>query len=404
MTFDRMFCRYRAALCGSTLLMVGLSWPLWVDDPDFPRVPFFSRVPVLPAWVSWLVLVGIVATLAATTVGWRWRLMLRISLPLLSFAILQDQNRFQPWAYQYAVIGLAMATLSKARALRMARWYVLGLYYYSGLSKLDASFCRELGPTFLSAALGPFGLSPGNWPEATRTLACLAMPGFEIAVATLLLFARTRRVGLVGAIAQHLALVFILGPWNLGHSTIVLVWNLALIVEDLILFGKTTIPPEIEADTGLGRVARPAFWLVMLLPAGERLGFCDAWPGHALYASHAERADVSLHEDELDRFPDSIRRRLGPGGSTPWRRLDMTAWSRELRGTPLYPSGRVGNAVAEFLEARFGGLQPVRLVQWGRAPAWDGPRDRDESLGLRAIRRRGDQFLFNAHPTGLGRP
>jgi Methylamine utilisation protein MauE len=401
---DRKFGRYRSALCGSTLLMVTLSWPLWVDDADFPRVPFLAGLPVFPPWVSWLVLAGIVGTLAMATAGRLWRLMIRISLALLVFAILQDQNRFQPWAYQYAIIGLAMAFLSKARALRLARWYVLGLSFYSGLSKLDASFCRELGPTFLSAALGRFGLSTTNWPESSRTLASLAMPAFEIVVAFLLLFRSTRRIGLVGAIAQHSALVLVLGPWNLGHSTIVLVWNMALIVQDVLLFGPTEIPPEIEPKTTVGLIVELIFWSAMILPIGERLGLCDAWPGHALYASHAERSEVYVHEDDLDRFPDEIRRRLLPtDGVTPWRRLDLTGWSREVRGTPPYPSGRVGNAMAEFLESRFGGPQPARLVQWSRARAWDGHRDRDESLGIRAIQQRGDRFLLNAHTARVAR-
>jgi hypothetical protein len=401
---DRRFARYRAALCGSTLLMVGLSWPLWVDDPDFPRVPFVRGLPEGPPWVSWLVFAGIVATLGLAMVGLRWRLMLRINLPLLAFAILEDQNRFQPWAYQFALIGLAMACMSRGRALWMARWYAFGLYFYSGLSKLDASFCRELGPAFLSAGLVPFGIDPGRWSESARTLACLCMPAFEIAVAWLLVFRSTRRFGLVGAIAQHSALVGILGPWGLGHSTIVLVWNISLIIEDVILFGRSTIPIDLESETTLGRVARVAFWVAMILPAGERLGFCDAWPGHALYASHAERSDVFVHEADLDRFPEAIRRRLGPSGATPWRRLDLTGWSRDVRGTPMYPSGRVGNAVAEFLEVRYSGSQPSRLVQWGRARAWDGDRERDESLGLAAIRRRAGRFFLNARPNPSSHP
>ena len=400
---DRTFASYRAVLCGSTLLMVGLSWPLWVDDPDFPRVPFVRDLPELPRSVSWLVLFGIQATLASATIGVRWRLMVAISLPLLTFAIVSDQDRFQPWAYQYGLVGLAMACCSRDLALRLARWYVFGLYFYSGLSKVDASFCRELGPTFLSAALGPFGIDPGRWPGSVRTEACLAMPGFEIAVAWLLAFPRTRRIGLVAAVVQHSALIGILGPWGLGHSPIVLIWNGSLIAGDLILFGRSTLPTGFD-EPKLGRFASGVFWAAMILPIGERVGLCDAWPGHALYASHVERADVFVHEDDLDRFPDAVRRRLGPAGVTSWRRLDLTGWSRDIRGTPIYPSGRVGNAVAEFLEVRYAGIQPVRLVQRGRARAWDDARDRDESLGLAAIRKRGDRFLLNARPSPPLRP
>jgi hypothetical protein len=395
---DRIFTHYRAALCGSTWLMVAMSWPLWVDDLELPRVPFFAIFPRLPGWVSGVVLAGILISLALATLGQFGRLVVGVSLVFLAVSVVQDQNRFQPWVYQYLVIGLALACVSKRRALGMARWYTIGLYVYSGLSKLDVSFCRELGPTFLSAAVGPLGVSTEKWPEIARTLAVLVMPGFEIGVAGLLAFARTRRLGLLGSVVQHLSLVAILGPWNLGHSAVVLVWNLAQVVENLVLFGPTEIPVDPEPDSKLGPLARLIFWVAMLLPVGERLGFCDAWPAHALYASHAERSDIYIHEDEIDRFPEPIRKRLGPANITPWRRLDLTGWSRDVRGTPPYPSGRVGNAVAEFLETRYGGLQPVRLVQWGRASVRDARRDRDESLSLKAIRRRGDRFLFNAHP------
>ena len=394
----RRLTLYRATLCGATLVMTGLSWPLWVGGGEIPRVPFFAGIPSPPGWCSALIFGGFLATLGLAAAGWRWRAMLRVGLLLLGYAILQDQNRFQPWAYQFAVIALAMAWTTPARSLRLARWYVCGLYLYSGLSKLDVSFCGELGPTFLSTAFAPIGLDPSAWPGSARTLACLAMPAFEVTVALLLLSARGRWVGLAGAVGQHVALLAILGPWGLGHSTIVLIWNLAMIVEDILLFGGPPIPDVGGPATWPSRAAESLVWVSLVMPAGERLGLCDPWPAHALYASHAERPEVFLHEDDLDRYPPSIRGRLAPAESTPWRRLDLTGWSRDLRGTPLYPSLRVGNAIAESLEARYGGLQPVRLVSNGAARMWDGVRLRDESLGIRAIRRRGDQFLLNSHP------
>jgi hypothetical protein len=395
---DRILARYRAALCGSTGLMVAISWPLWVDDPNFPRVPFFASFPSLPGWVSVVLLAGVLISLTLATIGWGGRLVIGVSLGFLAVSVFQDQNRFHPWVYQYLVVGLALVCVSPGRALRMARCFTIGLYVYSGLSKLDASFCLELGPTFLGAATRPLGLSIENWPEGARSLAVLSMPGFEIGLAALLSFSRTRCWGLFGSLVLHGALIGILGPWNLGHSLIVLAWNLALVVENLALFGWNEILNDSRADFKFARPAWVLFGLAMTLPAFERLGFCDAWPAHAVYASHAERFDIFIHEDDLDRFPETIRKRIGPANATPWRRLDLTAWSRDVRGTPTYPSARVGNAVAEFLEMRYGGLQPVRLVQWGRAALLDARRERDESFGLKAIRRRGDRFFLNAHP------
>ncbi len=401
-TPERPFAPYRSALCGSTLLMIGLSWPLWVDGFDWPRVPFLAGWPQFPRWVSWATPGGIVGALGMASLGRAWRPMIGLGLLLLAFAILGDQDRLQPWAYQFLVIGPALACLSRARALRVARCYVISLYVYSGLSKLDASFVAELGPTFLAAGLGPFGISPAGWTATARTLAILAMPASEISVGVRLAIPATRRIGLVGSVGLHSTLILILGPWGLGHSAIVLAWNGSLILENLILFGPNVAPSEVEADTVFGPLAWAVFAAALVLPAGERSGLCDAWPAHALYASHCERADVSLHEDELDRFPESIRRRLDPEGIGPWRRLDLTGWSRDVRGTPVYPSARIGLAVGEFLESRYASVRPVRVVRLGRASLLEGRRTRDEAVGLKAIRALAGQFLLNAHPAGIG--
>src|SRR5206468_9424181 len=53
----------RAILSGATLVMIGLSWPLWIDLADFPAVPFVGWFPNYPRGGSWLGLGSIVAGL-----------------------------------------------------------------------------------------------------------------------------------------------------------------------------------------------------------------------------------------------------------------------------------------------------------------------------------------------------
>jgi hypothetical protein len=136
----------------------------------------------------------------------------------------------------------------------------------------------------------------------------------------------------------------------------------------------------------------------VVLPLGERRGHCDAWPGHALYASHVERTEVFLHEDDVETYPLELRRHLGAAATGPWRRLDLTGWSRAARGVPVYPQARACNGLAEALAARYGDRLLIRVVQWGRADRWTGERTRVDLLGLEAIRRQGDRYRLNAHP------
>jgi hypothetical protein len=42
---SRISTRVRVVLGSATLVMLGLSWPLWVEPSDLPRVPFLMSFP-----------------------------------------------------------------------------------------------------------------------------------------------------------------------------------------------------------------------------------------------------------------------------------------------------------------------------------------------------------------------
>ena len=346
----------------------------------------------MPPWLETALFVLLMASVAAGTVrrGW-WGL----SVALLVVMIVQDQHRFQPWAYLFGMAALAVATTTKARAAGLCRLYLVALYFHSGLSKLDASFCLELGPAFLETAARPFGMHPASWPGWARTAAVLAMPAAEVAIAAGLVFRRSRGFARAGAIGLHVSLIGVLGPWGIDQSAIVLVWNAALIVEVSILFAA-----EMGEESGAPRRFEPAtamiFALAAIVPFGERRGLCDAWPAFAYYASHVDRLEVEVSADDLDALPATLRRTAT--GEGPWRRVDLTAWSRAVRGVPVYPQARACLGLAEALAMREGGKGRVRVLWESRADRTTGRRERSVAVGLRAIRALGDRCRLNAHP------
>jgi hypothetical protein len=387
----------------ATLGMMLLSWPLWVEQGGFPRVPFLSGIPRTSTAVSFFLFGMALLSFGACGLVRRPQPWFAASLAPLTILIVQDQHRLQPWVYQYAFTGLLLTTLRPRTGLRYARWWMVSLYFYSGLSKLDRSFCDELGTVFLATILQVLRIEPSAVPEHLRWMLILVMPVFELVVAIALMVPRTRWLGVVGASAIHLTLIVILGPFGLDHSTIVLVWNAAMLVEVWIAFGPESTESS-EASTSkwtawLQYAIKGLFWVSVLLALGERWGFLDAWPAHALYASHIERLDVFLHDSELDAYPEAVRRHLTPMEDSPWHRLNLTSWSREVRGTPVYPQTRACLGLAEALAARYGVRGLVRVVLFGPADRWTGRRTSRERIGLAAIRHEGDRFFLNAHPT-----
>jgi hypothetical protein len=405
---DRAGARLRRIAAAATAGMLLLSWPLWLDGGEVPRVPFLSLAGKTdwPPAVSWVLFAGLVGATALAGAARTWRPWFAASVGLFVVLVLRDQHRFQPWVYQYAMTLLLLAALPGGEGLRYVRWWFVALYAHSGLSKLDVSFRDELGQVFLRAAIGPLGFDPRGWPPAWRSAAVLAMPAAELGVAVMLAVPGLRAVGRVGAAVLHLLLILILGPLGLGHSTIVLVWNAAMLAEVWVAFGAG---PEGEREghpwhAWLVVPVKLVFWAGVLLPFGERWGCWDAWPSHALYASHVGRVSVWLHESELPEYPAGVRGHVASGqGDGPWRRLDLTGWCRGERGTPVYPQVRACLGLAEGLAARYGGRGLVRVVVFGPADRWTGSRRSAEAVGLDAIRRLGDDYTLNAHPAGTSR-
>jgi hypothetical protein len=401
--------RLRTIVGLSTAAMLVMSWPLWVGAGDIPRVPFVASISQTTGPAAWALFGALLATVLLTALVERWRGWFAVSVALLAAVVLQDQHRFQPWAYQYAMTGFFLAGLPVGTGLRYARGWYVSIYVHSGLSKLDVSFCDELGLLFLAEALRPLGLDAAGWPILARRAAVLVMPLGEIATAWALVWPRLRPVGLAGATVLHLGLIVVLGPTGLGHSAIVLVWNAAMLAGVWVAFAPG---PDLArggpATSGGGWVAavsaaavRLAFWAGVIWPLGERWGVCDAWPAHALYPSHVERLTVDLHGSELGGYPGSIRAHLVPGAEGPWRRVDLTGWSRAVRGTPVYPQNRAGLGLAEGLAARYGGRGLVRVTLFGPADRWTGRRPRTELVGLGEVRRQGDRYRLNAHPAAV---
>ena len=393
----------RAVLGASTLAMIALSWPLWAGRGGaFPRVPFVLGLPEPPWWRASLA----VALAASIALGAVRREALLAGLAPLALLLAGDQHRFQPWIYQYSLMALALGAMPAGRAAGPCRLLLVALYLHSGLSKLDATFAREIGAAFLQRATSPLGLEPPSWPGPMRVAATMAMPLAELLVGLGLLGRRTRPIALAGAVLMHAALIGMLGPWGLDHSAIVVLWNASLMIEGIVLFARTGGRPIPGPAPSTLRAAPvwAAFGLAIALPFLERWGLWDSWPSFALYASHAERAYVWLHEDGLGRYPEAVRRHAeasAPGD--PWHRLDLTAWSRDERGTPPYPQARAAVGVAEALAEFPGGGTPVRVAAWGRASRFSGRRTRAEAVGATAIRRLADGYAINAHPSPRAR-
>ncbi|MDX2039440.1 MAG: hypothetical protein SFX72_22540 [Isosphaeraceae bacterium] len=374
--------------------MVALSFPLWTGSQAFPRVPTFPELPDLEgppavAWFRALALLGSLVTAAAARRGFLRQSASLVGFGLLAWSFVADIERLQPWAQHAALALLASAALPADLALVAVRAGIISIYLYSGASKLDHSFATEIGPLLLGGLLEPLGIDPMRLGWFASRLAVLSMPLGELLVGILLMRRRTRAIGVVGSVIMHATLIAILNPWNLGHSGLVSIWNALLAIEVLVVFGAPwtiaeSLPPLSSIPfRSLGAAALLSVSLIA--PAFEPLGWVDPWPAHALYAGHVGRVRV-LFGDRADDLPEAMRSGIRRVDESTFI-LDLTAWSRSIRGVPVYPGIRANLRLASQVAPILARNGWVRIEVDSRAARLSGRRSRLAFHGLDEIAR-----------------
>ncbi|EDL60935.1 hypothetical protein [Gimesia maris] len=418
------------------LVLLSLTWKLWTPQTLFPQVPLFSRVSELPPAVDWLSFAIMVLTLISLFVlsvasllkkkpedesAPRFQ-MLCGCLFLLSFLleVVFDQHRLQPWAYQFALGLLILTVLKPPRAIPLFRLFVLSIYFYSALSKCDASFVQTLGRQLAEGLFSAVGISTTYWSPQTLSWIAASFPIGEFLIAFGLFFRRTRQVALWAAVGMHLTLMLAIGPLGLNHYKGVLIWNVYFIFQDLILFhtwfqNQTSVEPvgrqaeeQLSPPTysGLERAVQTLIWIALLAPLLEPTGYFDHWPSWGLYASHHDRVVLLIDEEAKWDLPPDLQPFVdSPRPLSRWCRVRVERWSLADLGAPLYPQARfqlgVAIAVGKAVEQDSPGdaSQPrIRLLYESAADRWSGERKIREYNGLSQIEALSQEFLLNATP------
>ncbi len=274
--------------------------------------------------------------------------------------------------------------------------FVIGIYFYSAVSKIDAGFVQTQGPWLwqglqraLQVEVSPWGSRP--------SLGMLVFPLGELLVAGLLCWQRTRRWGVAGSATMHITLLLALGPLGWNQWPGVLLWNLFFLVSVPLLFWK----PGVWSSAGTSRrplgdrLCLTALVGLIVWPALEVVGFCDHWPAWAVYSSRPEVVVIQVQDEQVAQLPLALQPHVGPAEAlSSWRPVSIDQWSFDTRGCPVYPQGRYRLAIARQLEEVSG--VTLRVTEQSTPDRWSGQR---QTLEIENIADECDRrFWFNTQP------
>jgi hypothetical protein len=328
--------------------------------------------PLLSTPIDLVVLGVLLAALGGVALAPRPRWWAAAATGLALILAADDQSRWQPWFFQYVAMLAALAIARDADdTLAAWRAVLVGLYLWSGIQKLNVTFATHLFPWLLEplAAALPAGLH--------RMLASgwMVVPVMEIAVAVGLLVPRLRNAAVVAAIATHLVVLGLLGPFGHGTNVVVWPWNAAMAALSALLFWNAghAAGLHILVPRRLGAHAA-ALVLFGLLPALSFAGRWDAYLSGALYSGNVRAAVLSISDAVVARLPDPARRHVVTNRKGA-RVLDVWEWSMGELAVPSYPEDRVFRAVAREVCRLAGDPADVALVVFGRPGTLTGHRE-----------------------------
>ncbi len=385
------------------LMLLSATWPLWFASGDYPSIPWFRGLLIAPESVDRLLASGVV--LSGLAVAWLtarqwWRdrrdfqtgaagdqaniIASTIWIACLTGSMLLDQHRVQVWAWEFLWLMLFLTLATPRTALSCCRALVIGIYFYSAVSKLDAGFVQTQGPWLWQGLQRAMRVEDSTAWGSSSSPRMLAFPLGELLIAGLLGLPRTRRWGVAGSAVMHLTLLLVLGPLGRDQLPGVLLWNLFFLVSVPQLFwGQRALPGPATEWFGLTHAGtaspqsrrtrmsvvrdalpslsiRDRFCLTAIVglslwPALEGVGLCDHWPAWAVYSSRPEVVVIQISDDQVTQLPLSLQSHVGPAEAlSSWRPISIDQWSFETRRCPTYPQSRYRLAVARHLEETYG--------------------------------------------------
>lgn len=327
-----------------------ISYMLWMGNREFPLVPVWDWLLAIPFWVHFAIFVSSLALMALSVFSPQ-KLFAWIILCLEIFSCLLDQNRWQPWEYQFLFFLFCYASMPTEDMLRKS-WQVIlvSTYFFGGLFKFNPYFIHDTWQYLILI----------KWLHIIPTNEWILRAGYiipliEMLAGFFLLFRVTQRMAAILLIAMHVFILLLLGPTGLDINAVVWPWNIFLAILLFALF----IPPS-QAIFGGEVLYRPAFILLiiawLLMPWFRFGGVWDKYLSSVLYGGGVEQLFICSNNPEALQMTAPFRNEkfsLVPCSSA----IPVYKWGMHEMRTAPYPEQRVFKRIMKSWGKKYGSAQ-----------------------------------------------
>jgi len=329
-----------------------IGWRMWTAYRLFPMAPVFEKSAQLPAVLHLVLFILSLLLIVSIFLFPKYKPLFWGLLAIEILSCLLDQNRLQPWEYQYIFIIFIFIVHPGKPAFTMAAFvFILACtYIYSGAGKLNEGFLQTIWAKMtlhlflkidMHAAMRP-------WPYYSGYVLGL----LEMLAGTGLIFLKTRKIAAGFLIGMHLFVLLLLGPLGLRYNIIVWPWNVGLVLYLYLIFVNKG-PVEIPLKFIFSGWNKLVFICWGILPAFNFVGYWDNYLSSGVYSGKLPRMLICIRDTAackpLRRFSRKDLLNTCNGEAV----IDLQYWAMSETRVAPYPEIRVYKQIQTKLQEQY---------------------------------------------------
>lgn len=324
---------------------------LWAGQRWFPKAPLFDVVQGFIPPYDYINLVVLIALLGVSIYSTK-RFTLILLILFSVYLCIEDQNRLQPWFYNYILI-LFIYLFYKKRVDEPNNYLsvfisiqllVALIYIFSGIQKFNSSFVDD---SFL------WIISPLNNILSDRQIALFskigyAIPYIELFIGVGLLYRPLRFIALPLVILMHVFILLMLGPFGKSYNYVIWPWNFVMILINLLLFAGVKQERFFDLSILFKSISfYIVITLMLIFPIFSLNNKYDSYLSSSLYSANTHNGKLILSDNAYEKLPLYIKHFVttNPNNNV----LSIKYWALTELNVPCVPEYRIFKNIQEYI-------------------------------------------------------
>ena len=273
------------------------SYNLWHTERLFPLIPPFDFLENIPNFIHLALFFLALAGIAFIGFFPRNKFILGITIIVEITSCMLDQNRWQPWEYQYLLTFLFHFFYFKNQKqfVNYFSFLLIVIYLNSGLHKLNGSFLYVVWEKMILIKF--FGLNFNQINNTYIHFAGLLLGLIEVLSAFGCLFFKNKKIFALLLVGMHLFILVLVSPIGVNYNSIILPWNVLMIFLILIVFYNND--SKLSFNNLIIGFNKIPFLILGILPFFCFMGLYDNFFSFNLYSGSLKYLRICVDENKI---------------------------------------------------------------------------------------------------------